>query len=213
MLPIVDYELDTVSECKPFGFGLTLFCYGCNMHCKMCEGYDYERVTNKCNIIGNALDILKSKVNPLHEVVVFLGGEMLIHGDELYKALEWCHSQGLKTKIFTNGMLPDRVKYINEHGLCDSWSVDYKGIQLKDCKEELGIIGTKYFDNLLATVYDIITHKLPLEIRTTFYSANEKEEEGITRYMQNMVQVLRRNYGYEQINYIVQHDFRQFIQQ
>ena len=109
-------------------------------------------------------------------------------------------------------MLPDRVRYFNEHGLCDSWSVDYKGIHPEECEAELGIIGSRYFDNLLATVYDIITHKLPLEIRTTFYSANEKEEEGITRYMQNMVQVLRRNYGYKQINYIVQHDFRQFIQ-
>ena len=211
MLPIVDYEVDTVNECRPFNFGLTLFCYGCNMHCKMCDGYDYERVTCKDNIIGDAVSILEKQITPLHEVVVFLGGEMLIHKEELYKALEWCHERGLKTKIFTNGMLPDRVEYINSKGLCDSWSVDYKAVSVERCKEELAVDGQDYFSKLFTTLTNILENKLPLEIRTTFYSGNNELEEFTKKYMNELVGVFKKKYMYDDVRFIVQHDFRKFI--
>ena len=51
-MQIVNFIKDSTIECSPFNWGLTLFSYGCNFKCKMCRGYNYEKVTNKANIIG-----------------------------------------------------------------------------------------------------------------------------------------------------------------
>ena len=64
-MQIVNFIKDSTVECSPLKWGLTLFSFGCNLHCKMCEGYNYETVTNKDNIIGEAKDIIfkDEKVN------------------------------------------------------------------------------------------------------------------------------------------------------
>ena len=76
-MQIVNFIKDSTIECSPFNWGLTLFSYGCNFKCKMCRGYNYEKVTDKANIIGEARAIIEENITPLHDCVVFLGGEIV----------------------------------------------------------------------------------------------------------------------------------------
>ena len=94
-------------------------------------GYNYETVTNKNNIIGDVITVMENEVKPCHDCVIFIGGEPTIWGTKLINALEWCHEHGKKTKIFTNGFDYEMVEEINRLGLCDSWSIDYKGLREK----------------------------------------------------------------------------------
>lgn len=176
-MKIVNYINDSTSECAPFSWGLTLFCFGCNLSCEMCKGYNYEKVTNRDNIIGSAIDIIEQNITPLHDCVVFIGGEPTIWGESLKEALRYCHEHNLKTKIFSNGVNTELICEINKEGLCDAWSIDFKGVS--HMEEQIGMKSIEYSIKLDDTLKDIMNYKLPLEIRTTFYAGNEKDKEQI----------------------------------
>lgn len=206
-MKIVNYIIDSNIECSPFNWGLVLFCYGCNLHCKMCEGYNFEKVTDKSNIVGNAIEIIEKNITPMHDTVVFLGGEPTIYDDKLIEALEYCKNKGLKTKIFTNGMNVEVIKKINNKNLCDAWSLDFKGVN--NLKEEIGIETELYLQNLLISVNNIISNNLPLELRTTIYKENEKDLQEIKETANKIIKfgkdINGENYN---IQWIEQHDVR-----
>ena len=203
-MQIVNFIKDSTVECSPFSWGLTLFSFGCNFHCKMCEGYNYEKVTNSNNIIGNAIDIIKENVTPLHDCVVFIGGEPTIWEDKLEEALRFCHSIGLKTKIFSNGFNYSTIERINNQKLCDAWSIDFKG--LNNIQQEFGIPAQDYLLHIGYAIGDIAERGLPLEIRTTFYNGNEQWREDIKRYVKESF--LKK---YSGIKYIEQEDVRELV--
>ena len=203
-MQIVNFIKDSTVECSPFNWGLTLFSYGCNFKCKMCEGYNYEKVTNKANIIGTARTIIEENVTPLHDCVVFLGGEPTIWGAELIGCLRVCHAKGLKTKIFSNGYNCEFIEEINNQGLCDAWSIDFKG--LHNIKEEFGVPASDYLRNVTYSINDIAQRGLPLEIRTTFYYGNEQWREEIKNHVKENF-ILK----YPNIKYIEQEDIRGII--
>ena len=205
-MKIVSYINDSTIECAPFTWGLTLFSFGCNLHCKMCEGYNYEIVTNKDNITNDAISVIKNNITPLHDCVVFLGGEPTIWGDNLIKALKFCKDKGLHTKIFTNGMLPDVVNEINEMKLCDAWSVDYKGIH--NIKENFGINDLDYTLNVNKTLVNIMAYRLPLEIRTTFFEGNEADREDITNSKTELIERYKEKNDGIYAKFIPQEDIR-----
>lgn len=205
-MKIVNYITDSTIECAPFSWGLTLFSYGCNLHCKMCEGYNYEIVTNKDNITDDALTIIDKAITPLHDCVVFLGGEPTIWGNKLMKALMYCKSKGLHTKIFTNGMNPNLVDTINTSKLCDAWSVDFKG--LHNIEENFGINGIDYFININKTLLNIMKHELPLEIRTTFFEGNEADREEIIEKQEEVIKNYKERCNNMYAKYIIQEDIR-----
>ena len=218
-MDIVSFENDVVLESKPFNFGLTLFCYGCNMKCKMCEGYNYETVTNKKNIIGKAIDIIDKNITKHHDVVNFIGGEPTCWGESLLEALEFCKKINVKTKIFTNGFDVDLIKKINELKLCDAWSVDFKMPLFKDfsspiykeIEEELGVDGVLYIKNLYSTIDNIICSNIPLEIRTTFYQGNEKYRDKIIKQIELIKIYIKAKSPGIYFEYITQEDHRKFI--
>ena len=203
-MQIVNFIKDSVVECSPFNWGLTLFSFGCNFHCKMCDGYNYEKVNDKNNIVGNAIEIIKDNITPMHDCVIFLGGEPTIWGEKLKEALKYCHSLGLKTKIFSNGFNCATIEDINNEKLCDAWSIDFKG--LHNIQQEFGIPAQDYLMNIDYSINDIARRKLPLEIRTTFYSGNEQWREDIKKYVEKTF--LRK---YPQIKYIEQEDVRGIV--
>lgn len=203
-MQIVNFIKDSTVECSPFKWGLTLFSMGCNLHCKMCEGYNYEKVTNPNNVVGEAIEIIKNNVTPLHDSVVFIGGEPTIWGDDLENALKFCHDNGLKTKIFSNGFDYETVEKINNKGLCDAWSIDFKG--LHNIQQEFGVPAQSYLPHVEYSILDIADRGLPLEIRTTFYSGNEEWREDIIKYVKDTF--LRK---YPHIKYIEQEDVRSII--
>lgn len=180
-MKIVNLIKDSTTECAPFTWGMSLFCYGCNLNCSMCKGFNYEKVTDKNNIVGSAIDLINENVTPFHDCIIFIGGEPTIWGEKLYEALRYCHANGLKTKIFSNGMLPEEVERINMEGLCDAWSIDFKG--LNNLQEEIGLPGKEYFRCFEATIKSINKYELPLEIRTTFYDGNIKDKDKIVEHV------------------------------
>lgn len=206
-MQIVNYIKDSTIECAPFNWGLTLFSFGCNLHCKMCEGYNYERITNEENILDNAINIIKNNITPLHDCVVFIGGEPTIWDDKLIEALEYCNSNNLKTKIFTNGMLPDIVKKINDKKLCDAWSVDFKG--LYNIKEQFGIDDNLYKENIKKTLYNITQNNLPLELRTTFFDGNITDKKEICKLGKDFIKTYSKYVDYAK--YIEQKDVRKIL--
>ena len=203
-MQIVNFIKDSTVECSPFNWGLTLFSFGCNFHCKMCEGYNYEKVTNKDNIIGEAKDIILKNITPMHDCVVFIGGEPTIWGEDLKDALRFCHKGNLKTKIFSNGYNKELIEEINNEGLCDAWSIDFKG--LHNIYEQFGVPASDYLVNVTYSINDIANRGLPLEIRTTFFSGNEEWREEIRKHVADNFLCNHSN-----IKYIEQEDVRAII--
>lgn len=203
-MQIVNFIKDSTVECSPFRWGLTLFSFGCNLHCKMCEGYNYEKVTDPKNVNGEAIEIIEKNITPLHDSVVFIGGEPTIWGEDLEAALKFCHEKGLKTKIFSNGFNTEVIERINNKKLCDAWSIDFKG--LHNIQQEFGVPAQDYLPRVEYSIIDIAQRALPLEIRTTFYSGNEQWREDIKEYVNRTF--LNK---YPHITYIIQEDVRGII--
>jgi len=176
----------------------------------MCRGFNYEKVTDKNNIVGSAVDLINENVTPFHDCVIFIGGEPTIWGEKLYEALRYCHAKGLKTKIFSNGTLPEEVERINMEGLCNAWSIDFKGFN--NLQEEIGLPGKEYFRCFEATIKSINKYELPLEIRTTFYDGNENDRDRIINFVQENY-IIPRQKAYPELftKYIIQEDARALI--
>jgi pyruvate-formate lyase-activating enzyme len=170
----------------------------------MCEGYNYEKVTNSENVIGEAVEIIKNNITPLHDSVVFIGGEPTIWEDKLENALKFCHEKGLKTKVFSNGFKKEVIERINNEGLCDAWSIDFKG--LHNIQQEFGVPAQDYLPNVEYSIIDIASRGLPLEIRTTFYKGNEQWKDDIIKYVKSTF--IRK---FPHIKYIEQEDVRGII--
>jgi len=170
----------------------------------MCEGYNYEKITDTSNIIGGAMEIIKENITPIHDCVVFLGGEPTIWGSELKEALKYCHSLGLKTKIFSNGYDSKTIEEINNEGLCDAWSIDFKG--LHNIQSEFGVCAQEYIPNVEYSINDIISRELPLEIRTTFYNGNIQWRDEIRKYIEEHFVKNNKN-----VKFIEQEDVRALI--
>ena len=209
-MKIINVIKDTFNEALPFQWGMSLFSAGCNLSCKMCKGYNYEKVTDKNNIIGEAIELIDKNISPMHDCVVFIGGEPLIWDGNLYEALKYCHDLNLKTKIFTNGICYEEVAKINEQGLCDAWSVDFK--VLHNAKEELGIDNKDYIKFVTESIRNIQSYRLPLEIRTTFYKGNEVDREKITKYViEHFITPYKKENPELYIDYIEQEDARDLL--
>lgn len=178
---------------------LVLFSLGCNMKCFYC--YNYNDVTDKNNVIGNAKEVINKHITPMHDAVVFLGGEPTIWGSELIEAAKHAKERGFKVKIYTNGLRPDVVKKLNENNYVDAYAVDLKTLD-DDLEEVLGIKITlsEYVDNFLETVESIRFFKKDLEIRTTNYKGLDIEK--IKSFLFD---------NYPNIKHIINEDFRENI--
>ena len=171
---------------------LVLFSFGCNLRCKEC--YNLKDVLDPNKIIGEAQHIIGANLTPLHDAVVFLGGEPTVWAD-LPDVLDFVKSKDLKTKIYTNGLNPDLIKTINEKKLVDAYSVDFKTLN------NPGVLGIdislkQYFIQVNSTLQNIIRHNISLEIRTTRWTGVDVEQiqEFLSRY-------------YPQIKHIIQDKF------
>ncbi len=145
---------------------LVLFCQKCNLRCKEC--YNLKQVTDPSICVGEAREIITSELTPLHDAIVFLGGEPTVHPD-LAALVTKVKEKGLKVKIYTNGLNPDVIQDLNEKQLVDAYSVDFKTI---DNTELLGVnidIAT-YIKNVTKSIDNIIANNIPLEIRTTLWT-------------------------------------------
>ena len=206
-MQIVSIVKDSFIESAPFNWGISLFSFGCNLQCSFCKGYNYEAVTNRSNIIGEAISILEAEVKPCHDCVIFIGGEPTIWGDSLIESLRWCKEHNKKTKIFSNGHDYNAVEKINNLELCDAWSIDFKGLR-EEVGNYIGVDGYKYYDNMMMSIKDIIQRNLPLEIRTTYFTDNLKDKENIRKEIKSIESYMKEVGFNNYYKYFEQSDFR-----
>ena len=174
---------------------LVLFSFGCNLNCKGC--YNYEQVTNFDNVIGEANKIIDKHITPLHDAVVYLGGEPTIWKDDLISSAMYVKDKkGLKVKIFTNGFLPEIIKSLNKFKLVDAYSVDLKTIHNVSEFVNVRMNDEEYLYKVNLSIQNIIDSKIPLEIRTTRLGNVNIEE--VQEYV---------HHKYKFIQHIIQEDF------
>lgn len=163
-MQIVSYIQDSYQEYEDL-HSLVLFSKGCNFKCKDC--YNLQAITHS-EPIGKAIDIMKAKITPLHEGVVFLGGEPTIWGDRLIESALFAKNEmKMKVKVFSNGYKTDIIRKLIEKNCVDVFSFDYKCTN--NTVDVLGInITEKQYQN--AVINSINTAKeagINIEIRTT----------------------------------------------
>jgi len=182
-------------------YSLTFFNYGCNFKCVHCIGYNYEYVQDKANIIGESLELFDKHINPLYTAITLLGGEPTLFDCE--KVLLKAKQKGLKTKLFTNGSYPYKLRELLEKGLLDYISLDVKALKNVgntvgfNCSDKVYIIFIKECLNLIKN------YGIPYEIRTTKCLENKED---IVRIKEFLIEE-----GMDINKYIVQEDIREKI--
>lgn len=195
---IVDIIQDSFQEYQD-NQSLVLFCKGCNFKCTDC--YNLDTINNK-QPIGEAKQVIDRFLTPMHDAVVFLGGEPTIWGYSLVEAARYVKSKNLKVKVYTNGFNPAIIKELIDNNLVDAFSVDFKC--LKDCKSVLGIEleSEKYLNIVGKTILMIKEAKIPLKIRTTkFSSLNHVEDvvKYVSKNFPNSEHILQEEFKLEMI--------------
>ena len=173
---------------------LVLFSFGCNFNCRGCYNYNY--VTDINNIIGEANEIVDEHITPLHDAVVFLGGEPTIWREDLISAVSHVKDIGLKAKVFTNGFLPNVIDWLNKYKLVDAYSVDLKTVRNVYETVSVKMNDEEYLCKLDLSLKNILKVEIPVEIRTTRLGNVDIEE--VQEYVENK---------YPSIKHIIQEDF------
>ena len=99
------------------------------------------------------------------------------------------------------------VEKINDLGLCDSWSIDYKGLRDK-VGSYVGVSGEEYYDNSMKSILNVIEHNLPLEIRTTYFEGNYEDRQEIRKKIKELEQLMKEKGFNNYYKYFEQEDFR-----
>jgi len=116
-LTLIDYP-DTIA--------CSVFLAGCNLNCGYCHNrwmIDAKAAPEVISV-GGFFSWLETRKHLLKGVCVS-GGEPTINAD-LPEFLERIHALGLKTKLDTNGLLPDRLTKLLSAGLVDYVAMDIK---------------------------------------------------------------------------------------
>ncbi|MFP4113320.1 MAG: anaerobic ribonucleoside-triphosphate reductase activating protein [Spirochaetota bacterium] len=138
-----------------------LFTAGCNLRCPYCHNPELVHGQHPADFLSRdeVEAFLRKRANVLTGVCI-TGGEPLLH-DGLAGLVDFIHGLGLKVKIDTNGMLPDRIAPLE---------ADYLALDLKLAPE-------RYAESLAApasagerierAVLEVRRHPAPAEFRTT----------------------------------------------
>ena len=103
---------------------LVFFMAKCPLACRYCHNVElledeseksFEEVKEE---IDSSFDFL--------DAVVISGGEPLVQTDEVIEILKYVRQIGLKTKLDTSGIYPEKLKKILDLGLLDYVSLDVK---------------------------------------------------------------------------------------
>jgi pyruvate-formate lyase-activating enzyme len=162
---------------------LVLFSKGCNLACPEC--YNLEQANNSKRELGNVYDVIDRYLNPMHEAVVFLGGEPFIWKDDLVRVSRYVKEKGLKTKIFTNGLgSHNTLLQLCDDDLVDMFSVDIKCV--RDCATVTGKLfadDDAYLTHWRKTVTIAIRYGIPVELRTTEWDCVKDQLDDIKKHV------------------------------
>ena len=167
-------------------YSLILFSTGCNLDCLGC----YNKSSHNQDTY-DAMEILENYLNPMHEAVVFLGGEPTLWKD-LPDIMKYVKSKNLQIKLFTNALFPYMIESVLPY--VDSFSVDLK--TLTGSENVLGVSLPNYLKTVMESLDMIIDSGKELEVRTTKWkNVNTKE----------IIDFMRMKYP--SVRHIVQEDF------
>lgn len=142
---------------------LVLFMSGCPLACRYCHNVELlEDKTDKSfeeikHEIDSSADFL--------DAVVISGGEPLMQIDALIEIFTYVRQIGLKTKLDTSGIYPDRIKQLLDLNLLDFVSLDVKTTFSKYRKITGSNVGFQVKKSMELINADDNVH---LEIRTTY---------------------------------------------
>lgn len=141
---------------------LVIFMSKCPLACRYCHNVEllednteksFEEIRHEIDSSADFLD-----------AIVISGGEPLVQTDEVIEILTYVRQIGLKTKLDTSGIYPDRLKRILDLNLLDYVSLDVKTTFSKYKKITGANVGFQVKKSM-----DLINEAgVHLEIRTTF---------------------------------------------
>ena len=141
---------------------LVFFMSKCPLACRYCHNvelledeteWSFEKVKEE---IDSSVDFL--------DAVVISGGEPLVQTDAVIEILKYVKEIGLKTKLDTSGIYPDKIKQILDLNLLDFVSLDIKTTFSKYRKITGANVGFQVKKSM-----DLINQAgVPLEARTTY---------------------------------------------
>ena len=141
---------------------LVIFMSKCPLACRYCHNvellddnteWSFEKVKEEIDSSADFLD-----------AVVISGGEPLVQTDAVIEILEYVRQIGLKTKLDTSGIYPDKLKEILDLNLLDFVSLDVKTTFSKYRKITGANVGFQVKKSM-NLINDAGVH---LEIRTTY---------------------------------------------
>lgn len=141
---------------------LVFFMGGCPLRCRYCqnvellEGGEETSLKEVKNIIDSSADFI--------DAVVVSGGEPLLQSKDVLDILAYAKSIGLKTKLDTSGISPNRLKLILDENVLDSISLDIKA----PFSDYARIVGENVGDKVRQSMDLINEYDVEFEIRTTF---------------------------------------------
>ena len=141
---------------------LVIFMSKCPLACRYCHNVElledntemsFEEIKKE---IDSAADFI--------DAVVISGGEPLVQCDAVIEILSYVRKKGLKTKLDTSGIFPDKLEEILEGNLLDFISLDIKAPFEKYKKVTGANIGSQVHKSMNI----INNHNVHLEARTTY---------------------------------------------
>ena len=142
---------------------LVIFMSKCPLACRYCHNVElleddtektFEEIKSE---IDNAADFI--------DAVVLSGGEPLMQLDALIELLTYIKGIGLKTKLDTSGIYPDKIEKLLDLGLLDFVSLDVKAPFEKYRKVTGANVGSQVKKSMKLLNSDDNVH---LEVRTTY---------------------------------------------
>lgn len=141
---------------------LVIFMSKCPLACRYCHNVELlEDSTEK------SLEEIKEEIDSsadFLDAIVISGGEPLVQTDDVIEILKYVRQIGLKTKLDTSGIYPDKIKKILDLDLLDYVSLDVKTTFSKYRK----ITGANVGFQVKKSMDYINDAGIHLEIRTTY---------------------------------------------
>jgi pyruvate formate lyase activating enzyme len=166
MKNVANYPLENITPFTLLDFpditACILWFAGCNMKCQYC--YNPEIVNSKGKLdYAKAFSFLETR-KELLDGVVFSGGECT-RAKGFSDFVEKIHKMGFKTKIDTNGSMPQVIKELGEKDLINYVALDFKAPPEKFRE----ITKSKLFNRFSTTLDYLLQSDIAFEVRTTFH--------------------------------------------
>ena len=142
---------------------LVLFMSGCPLTCRYCHNVELLDDTTE-----KSLEEVKQEIDfsaDFLDAVVISGGEPLMQTDEIIEIFSYVRQIGLKTKLDTSGIYPDKIKKLLDLKLLDFVSLDVKTTFSKYRKVTGSNVGFQVKKSMELINADENVH---LEARTTY---------------------------------------------